>query len=299
MERLSVLCFAGTYALALLSDLARLLFRARVRWIWTVALIALGLIVHTAYLLNRGLSSRTVPITTYFESMLVLGWVLAAIALYLAIRSTRARPTVAGLCVLGLALGAVSIAGLWAPRGGSRALWRDALSFWGSVHGLFQVAGAVFTCLAFVFGVMYLAQANRLKHKRSSESRFSLPSLELSERWHRAAITLAFPLLTAGLLTGVGLVVATQRAGLDVLRWTDPKILSTFAVWLVFAVLLHARYRPDWKGREVMFLTVLAFAFLAFAMVGVGLIFPTSHRGLSALQDARETERALPTRIAP
>src|SRR5690606_38894367 len=86
-------------------------------------------------------------------------------------------------------------------------------------------------------------------------------------------------LLTAGLLIGAGLTLATQRAGGASLAWTDPKVLSMLAVWVVFAALLHARYRPEWRGRGVMVLTVVAFAFLAFAMVGVGLILPTAHGG--------------------
>ncbi|MBX9873456.1 MAG: hypothetical protein K2X84_01275, partial [Beijerinckiaceae bacterium] len=56
-------------------------------------------------------------------------------------------------------------------------------------------------------------------------------------------------------------------------------------LWVVFAILLHARYRPDWQGGRVMLLTIVAFAFMAFAMVGVGLIFPTRHGGTLALGD--------------
>src|SRR5579859_7622773 len=41
MARLTVLCFAGTYGLALFADLARSLVRAQARWSLTVALTAL------------------------------------------------------------------------------------------------------------------------------------------------------------------------------------------------------------------------------------------------------------------
>jgi ABC-type transport system involved in cytochrome c biogenesis permease subunit len=45
----------------------------------------------------------------------------------------------------------------------------------------------------------------------------------------------------------------------------------------VFAALLHARYRPEWRGQRVMLLTVLAFAFMIFTLVGVDLLLPTAH----------------------
>lgn len=274
MERLSVLCFAGTYALALACDLARFAVRGAVRWYATVGLTTLGWLVQTAYLGNRAWTARGLPFGTVFESLLVLAWILVAIDLYLEFRSPR--PLAVGIFLLPLVLGVLAVAANaprepWAGRG-----WE---MFWGTVHGLLLTAGAVCTIVAFAAGLMYLIQADRLKHKRPARLGVSLPSLEQSERWNRGAITLAFPLLTFGMLIGVGLMIATRRSGGVEISWTDPKVLSSGAFWLVFALLLHARYRPEWRGTRIMVLTVVAFAFLAFAMVGVGAILPTAHGG--------------------
>ena len=40
-------------------------------------------------------------------------------------------------------------------------------------------------------------------------------------------------------------------------------------MWLVFAVLLHARFSPAMRGRSVMVLTIVAFSFLVFTWIGV------------------------------
>src|SRR5205823_11807442 len=95
----------------------------------------------------------------------------------------------------------------------------------------------------------------------------------------RGAITFAFPLLTFGLLIGVVLsIVSRSGAHGAVLSWTDPKVLSALVMWLVFAGLLHARYRPAMRGRSVMVLTIVAFAFLVFTWVGVEVLhLPTAH----------------------
>jgi ABC-type uncharacterized transport system permease subunit len=151
------------------------------------------------------------------------------------------------------------------------------------VHGIFLLAGAVFTCEAFFAGLMYLAQMRRLKAKRPSRTGLALPNLEQSERINRGAITIAFPLLTFGLVIGMVLSLAARGAGqpaatAHVLRWTDPKVLSALVMWLAFAVLLHARFRPAMRGRSVMLLTILAFAFLVFTWVGVEVLrLPTAH----------------------
>ena len=277
MLRLEVLCFAGTYGLALLSELARFVTRSAVRWYLTVGLTAVGWLVQTAYLADLGWSQRKVPVTTVFESMMVLSWIVALIGLYLMVRSPR--PIAVGVFVLPLVLALVVVAGRFASRTAHWGQWQGARAFWGSVHGVFLLAGAVSTCVAFAAGLMYLVQANRLKNKRVPRFGFALPSLEQSERLNRGAITLAFPLLTFGLLIGVVLDLAARRGAAGVpLSWTDPKVVSAGVMWLVFAVLLHARFRPAMRGRSVMLLTILAFAFLVFTWVGVDVLnLPTAH----------------------
>ena len=74
------------------------------------------------------------------------------------------------------------------------------------------------------------------------------------------------------------------------IRWTDPKVLSALGMWLVFAVLLHARFRPAMRGRSMMVLTIVAFAFLVFTWVGVeALRLPTAHGAVTARDAGRVT----------
>jgi ABC-type uncharacterized transport system permease subunit len=215
-------------------------------------------------------------VTTAFESLMVLSWIFALMGLYLMVRSPK--PMAVGVFVLPLVLGLVVAGQLASPRDGWDA-WGSVTRFWGTVHGLFLLAGAVSTCVAFAAGLMYLVQSNRLKHKRPPRFGFALPSLEQSERLNRGAITLAFPLLTCGLLIGVVLDLAPHGpAGRVPLSWTDPKVVSALLMWLVFAVLLHARFRPAMRGRSVMVLTIIAFGFLVFTWVGVDVLrLPTAH----------------------
>src|SRR4051812_20930245 len=103
MDRLSVLCFAGTYALALACELSRFLVRAPIRRYAAVGLTALGWLVHTAYLGNRAWTLRELPVGTVFESLLMLAWIVVAIDLYLEFRSPR--PLAVGVFLLPLVLG--------------------------------------------------------------------------------------------------------------------------------------------------------------------------------------------------
>ena len=134
------------------------------------------------------------------------------------------------------------------------------------MHGIFLLGGAVFTCVAFFAGLMYLAQMRRLKAKRPSRTGLALPSLEQSERINRGAITVAFPLLDLRAPDrhgpeprGAGRGPRAPRDPLD-----RPEGPERAGMWLVFAVLLHARFRPAMRGRSMMVLTIVAFAFLVF-----------------------------------
>jgi ABC-type transport system involved in cytochrome c biogenesis permease subunit len=202
------------------------------------------------------------------------------IGLYLMVRSPK--PVAVGVFVLPLVLGLV-LAGWFAPRQSDWLEWGGMITFWGTVHGIFLLGGAVFTCVAFFAGLMYLTQMRRLKAKRPTPFGLGLLSLEQSERINRAAITIAFPLLTFGLLIGIVLSMvpyASKNGGMTThtLQWTDPKVLSALLMWLVFAVLLHARFRPAMRGKSVMLLTIIAFGFLVFTWVGIeALRLPTAH----------------------
>jgi ABC-type transport system involved in cytochrome c biogenesis permease subunit len=276
IDRLSVLCFAGTYALALAADLARLVVRVPVRWHLTVGLTLLGWLVHTVFLGNLAWRGGQVPIASAFHSLLVLAWILVAIDLYLT--ALAPKPSAVGVFVLPLVLAPLGAAVAMPPQ--ARADWTRLGGWetvWGTAHGLLLLLGAVSTFVAFAAGLMYLAQADRLKRKRAWRIGITLPSLEQSERWNRAAITLAFPLLTSGLAIGIGLNAASRRVGDPVLNWSDPKVISAAALWLIFAVLLHLRSRPEWRGKRMVLLTALAFAFMAFALLGVDLLLPTAH----------------------
>lgn len=276
IERLTVLCFAGTYGLALASDLARFVVRWPGRWYATVGLTVLGWVVQTAYLANLAWP----PVQTPFQSLIVLSWLLAAIDIYLLVHSPKTGA--AGLFLLPVVLG-LDVAAALSPRAGwvgGLGTGSPVIAFWGMAHGMLLLAGSVCSCGAFAAGLMYLVQSDRLKHKRPARFGLALPSLEQSERLNRGAIIAAFPLLTAGLVIGVILTVAVRREAGAAIGWGDPKVISTLAMWVVFAVLLHARFRPAMRGRRVMVLSVVAFLFLAFSLFGVELLhIPTAHGG--------------------
>lgn len=269
MERLQILCFAGTYGLALLCDLARVVYRGPARWWAFVGLCGLGLAVHTIYLGYHASVEGRWTVQTVSDSLLLVAWLLAVVNLYLVLRVSR--QAVVGLFFLPMIVILCGLA-VQAPRD-SWADWGGWTTFWGTVHGFFLLGGSAAAGMGFAAALMYLIQESRLKRKQPVPHGFALLSLEQSERLNRAAITVAFPLLTCGL--GIGFYLKGESAYL--LGWTDPKVISGLVMWGVYAWLAHACYRWPMRGRRVMHLSIAAFAVLIFDLVGVNFLFTTAH----------------------
>jgi len=271
-EHVQVVCFVSCYVAAMVCEVLRLAFRGRFRRRLSLTLTVAGLAVHTLYLVARGVTvTEGLPVRTLFESLVVFAWLTAVVYLYLA---WRRHDWAMGMFVLPVILAVLVVAALFPGQGprGEKA----AHTFWAAVHGTMIVVGSCAVTGAFVAGIMYLVQSRRLKAKQQPAAGMVLPSLERLERSHVRMVTLGFPLLTVGIAIGVLLKLDPASA----LSWHDPKLVATALCWAAFGVLLHARYAPALRGRKVAYLTLVAFAFMLFALFGVDLLLGTQHPGL-------------------
>ncbi len=288
IERIEILCFAGSYTVALALELARLVTTARWRSVLTIAWMVAGLLAHTVFLASRTIHGGAAPLSSAFDWYLVAAWLLAAGTLYSIWQHPRAALP---LFVLPLTLGLVAVATFLADRQpfpvDSAVLW------WGILHGSFLLLGTIAVLIGFVAGLMYLLQASRLKRKRPVTRTFEMPSLEWLQRTNTRAMVLATLLLSVGLLSGSVLNLVQQRHDLALVPWSDPVVWSSCLtlVWLLVAVVFAAFYKPARMGRKVAYLTLASFLFLAFSL-GVGLFFTTHGSGASPASPDADTTTA-------
>ena len=78
IDRLSLLCFGGTYALSLIADLSRVRWGGRASWRAVVGFLGLGWLVHAVYLINHGISEGRFPVSTMFGRCVVSEAVVSA-----------------------------------------------------------------------------------------------------------------------------------------------------------------------------------------------------------------------------
>ncbi len=273
VERIEIVCFAASYAVALLLEIARFWFRSRQRSRVGLGFVVAGLLAQTLFLVSRTVHGGATPLSSNFDWYLVAAWVLVAFYLYVIWQ----HPTFSiGIFVLPLVLVLIAVATFLTDRepfpADRASLW------WGAFHGAFLLAGTVAVLIGAISGTMYLVQANRMKHKKPQARGLQLPSLEWLQRINTRAITLSMLMLAVGLLSGSILNLVNHGGNMTTVPWSDPVVWSSAVtlLWLAVALAFATVYKPARQGRKVAYLTVTSCAFLVFSL-GVGLFF-TEHR---------------------
>jgi ABC-type transport system involved in cytochrome c biogenesis permease subunit len=253
LDRITIFCFAASYAVALLLELWNLRRPGTVKRCLIYVATGAGLFAHTFYLAYHAL-----PTQGQSSTLLLLSWVLAVFYLFGTIHH---RKLAWGVFALPVVLGLVLVAWLLGTEeAGTTATAADQRQLWTWLHLGTLVLGAVGLCVGFVASVMYLVQSWKLKHKSPPGEGLKLLSLERLEAMNRRAIDLAFPLFTVGLLIGVILLANTRE-----LSWSDPKVIATGLLWVVFALLLYVRHGLHVRGRRVALGTILTFGLMLVA----------------------------------
>jgi ABC-type uncharacterized transport system permease subunit len=272
LPSLHIVCFAASYAIALLLDVVGIVWRAPVRRYALIAIAAAGVLAHTWYLGQRASARAASPLASPSDWCLLAAWLLAVIYLSQAIYYQRLAIGVFLLpAVLGL-IGASHYAGSqpFAPDRASR--------FWGNIHGAFLLLGTVAVTVGFLSGMMYLVESHRLKRKRPAGPGFRLPSLEWLESVNSRSLGVSALLVGVGFVSGVILNTHENRAVEAYVPWTDPVVISLglMFLWLIVAELFRLAYPGARRGRKVAYLTVAAFLFLCFTLASL-LWLDTDH----------------------
>ncbi len=230
------------------------------RWgAWT---LAAGLVWHTLVLLQRTWAYGYLPVAAFGDALLLFDWVLVAAFLLL---NWRYPIRVLGALVAPLA--ALIIYGaLILPRG-QGTISPLLRGFWLTAHIGLTMGGYAALTLNFLGGVFYLIQERQLKAKRFGFFFRRLPSLSQLDTLNYWCLSIGFPLLTAGIITGSLYAQHTQGR-----FWSwDPKEVLTLLAWLIYAVLMHERLTVGWRGRRAAWLAICGFLVLLATFVGANL----------------------------
>ena len=263
MSRISLSCFAFSYAITMILEISRLFFRVPVRWAVIVFITVAGLFAHATYLwLKMSQTEVGTPVASWQQWCLIASLGLAVIYLVIALR----RPENAfGVFFLPVVLSLILIAMAADDTVGFSG---SESTTWAMVHGISLLAGTITVALGFVAGIMYLIQAYRLKHKLPPRAGFRLPSLEWLQNCNRRTLWVSTGLLAVGLLSGIIMNIQRHAESADGIPWTNAAVVSSAAlfIWLIATSVFEYVYRPARQGKKIAYLTIASFVFLALVL---------------------------------
>jgi ABC-type uncharacterized transport system permease subunit len=203
-----------------------------------------------------------IPLDDNFDSLVWLGLLVAGFVMYI-----QARRPIGGIdWVLMPMVVLVLLAALIFGRERPHAY---VTGTWSWVHGIAAFGGLAAFFVAGAAGLMYLVANHRLRNKTVPVGP-RLGSLERLEHMTLVSVTLGFALLTIALITGLAIIL---RHGADTsmgANWaTSPKVLLTFCIWVVYAVVLHSPINPSFRGRRTAMLSILGLVLSIGAVVAV------------------------------
>ena len=239
------------YSVATVGYLSHLVWSKKPLWKAARTLLVAGFLLQTASIVARYVEAGYTPVTNRFESLSFFSWLLVAV--YLAVQLRHTLPAL-GAFVTPPALGLLLLASFRSKD--IVPLDRLLDSPWLPAHVWFAFLGDALLGISACFAGMYLIQEKILKKKKIGPFYYRLPSLEVLDRLSYRCISIGFPLLTLGILTGSVWLKTVQGRYVD---WQDGRQTASLLIWFLYAGLLHGRLVAGWRGRRVAWMNVIGF----------------------------------------
>jgi ABC-type transport system involved in cytochrome c biogenesis permease subunit len=142
-----------------------------------------------------------------------------------------------------------------------------------ALHLFLAVLGEALFIIASCAGLMFIMQNSLLKNKKLSGMSRLLPSLNDLDRINHICLLWGFPVLSVGIIAGAIFAELSWKTG-----WlNDPKIIWTFAGWIIYGFLLHQRLAIGWRGYRMALISGAAFILLLLSYGSVRICFSTLH----------------------
>ena len=269
LSGVTVSCFLLSYLIVLGMEASRWILKFPGRKALVVAMLVAGLVAHSIFLINEfvGTSdSKSQLVANWFQWSVLGAWGLALACLVLTLRSPNGA---FGLFLIPLILALIGLGQLLRNTKPFDAA--TTLGLWNLIHGVSLLLGTMFICFGFAFGIMYLIQSHRLKHKRR-RAKVRLPTLEFLQSMNRLSLFTTTIALAIGVLSGFVLNLSQEGK----IVWLSAGIVSTCVLfaWSMIATILELADSSSLGGRRSAYLVISNFAFLVMVF---GALTVTSH----------------------
>jgi len=208
------------------------------------------LCVHLLYIILRTIAFDHMPITNVFEIFTLLAFSIS-FSYFILELVTDIRGTGMFIIILSIAFQTVSsffIKDLFFVR---EELRNNLLG----THVFSALLGYAGITISAVYGFLFLMLYNQLKQNKFGILFDRLPNLEILEKLCFYSAVIGFILLTIAIVIGV---IWLPQSNLN-FSYTDPKLLGTLAIWIIYGIGIVRKIYGNLKGRKLVIVSIIGF----------------------------------------
>ncbi len=239
-----------------------------------IALISFQITLGAILLILRAVEVQAFPMTSVFESMLVLMVFIGIAFLFLSafIRQIWFLSVMAWVLSALVLLSALVARPAAAPQEAARTPWAVA-------HALSMSLSGAMIVFAAAMSILFLWSRLCLKKNQFVKLFGKMPTLEKLQTSNLLGLRLGFVAMTFGLVSGIGLVaVSSQELGLTLADWlTDSKIVLVAVSWTLLLCILLLRRLFAFSGKVVAQATLVVCFLILFAFIGSEIVCKSGH----------------------
>ena len=244
--------------------------------LWSRRLLDTTILVHLIVIVMRAIDQGRVPMSTPMEFLSLLAF---ATMLIYAVIEHRMGVRQTGFLIAGLVLLMQAAASAITPGAHVADPLLDDPGYTG--HASLVLLAYAALSLSFLYAILYLVQSRQLSRKQFGLLFRRLPPLETLEGMSVGAARLGVPLLFASLALGhLWLYDLADRVGPDMaatLTPYDPKILTSWVIFLGYSLGLIGHRWWGWHGRRMNVMAIAAYLAVIATMGAIHRFFPSFH----------------------
>jgi len=251
----------GVYLLDFFKDLKKLGHVKRL-------FLFITLLLHSIYLVLRTLAFDHPPITNVFEIFTVLACCISFSYFVLEL-VTDIRGTGLFIIILSLLFQIVSSSFI-SEQSFSPLLKSRLLGF----HVFSALLGYSGITISAVYGFLYLRLYSELRQSTFGLVFQRLPNLEILEELSFYAAIIGFIMLSVAM--AIGLIWLPLEPSIK-FTYTDPKLIGTGLVWLLYGTGIFSKISGKWQGKKVVVFSIAGFLIAICSTIATNFIAKSFH----------------------
>jgi ABC-type transport system involved in cytochrome c biogenesis permease subunit len=228
----------------------------------------LTLLLHLVYLLSRTVYFNHPPITNVFEIFTILAFSVSFSYFVLEL-VTDIRGTGPFIIIISIIFQVISSLFIKDTPIVKDILRSNLLG----VHVFSALVGYSGITVSAVYGFLYLTLYKDIKLNKFGLIFNRLPNLEVLETLSYYSAVIGFVLLTIAIIIGI---IWLPKAFPN-FKFTDPKLIGTFIVWMLYGIGILSKTFGKWRGKKVVFFSIIGFVIAILSTMFTNFLSSSFH----------------------